>query len=497
MTDVLTALQMLRGDQMSSPLPGQYPGNSPASVDLPGNSGQEWAAPRPTAMETPFASTVFDPSTMGGRAQEYLIPPDSYRQENSPSAFDPDRITAQTMELRRFPQSGQDLPPLYPDYRQGNPPSAFDPDRVTAQTMELRRPPQSGQDLPPLYPDYRQGNPPSVFDPNQRITAQTMELRRPLQSRQAMPHPFHDESEEGFRFTPGSGLRQNGGIGDEIRGGLPFRSNQGGIPGFTGTDPDTNGGYLDPWSHGVGRGRGVADDGLQVADNRAKAPVVSDVPGASLPRRSGPAGGVPGQEPGTRPPPTGGVPGQSRTPGSVGVPQAAPNDRNATIPVDAKLGDLSEMFEAGKDGSKAFTIDDKGIKYYGKYQIKADDTMPGFMAFAESNYPELYKELKSAGGAKGAEAGSAVFKSKWMELAGKEEFGRLERDFAEKNKYEPYIEKVKKATGFDVTTRSRALQQVMWSTAIQHGGRIGVVVEALGGLDHSKASDAELLEALY
>ena len=57
---------------------------------------------------------------------------------------------------------------------------------------------------------------------------------------------------------------------------------------------------------------------------------------------------------------------------------------------------------------------------------------------------------------------------------------------------------IKKKTGFDVNKRGCTLNAVIWSRSVQHGGNCSSVFEkATAGMDLSKATDEEIIRAIY
>ncbi|MBF0155468.1 MAG: hypothetical protein HQL64_17170 [Magnetococcales bacterium] len=98
-----------------------------------------------------------------------------------------------------------------------------------------------------------------------------------------------------------------------------------------------------------------------------------------------------------------------------------------------------------------------------------------------------------------AKRGTESFKEKWRELSDNAEFQEIEQEFAVKKIYHPFVKKVKHQMNVDFSTRSRALQEVAFSTAVQHGegGGNDVVMKALHGRDGSLMSDRKIIEEIY
>jgi TP901 family phage tail tape measure protein len=173
------------------------------------------------------------------------------------------------------------------------------------------------------------------------------------------------------------------------------------------------------------------------------------------------------------------------------------------VPADAELGALSRHFESRGDAG-AIGWDSTGGESYGQYQIASKTgTMKNFLNYLAKNHPEMSKPLEAAGGIQGAEAGTAQFKEAFKQLAKQnpEGFAGAQHDFIKSTHYDPLVRKLQKE-GLDVTGRSKALQDVIWSTAVAHGGGTNVVEKALGRMGKTTAgagsvSDEELIKAIY
>ena len=171
-------------------------------------------------------------------------------------------------------------------------------------------------------------------------------------------------------------------------------------------------------------------------------------------------------------------------------------DAVGVVPANNELGAVSAKYESNGN-SGAIGVDKTGGWSYGKYQIATKTgTMGEFMKHLSATNPNLAAELNAAGGVSGAASGSDAFKSKWKELAKNSAFTSAEHGFIQSTHYDPLVNKVKKA-GLDVTTRSKALQDVVWSTSVQHGGGTDVVNKALSKVGGAGASDEALINAIY
>jgi len=102
----------------------------------------------------------------------------------------------------------------------------------------------------------------------------------------------------------------------------------------------------------------------------------------------------------------------------------------------------------------------------------------------------------------GLKAGTAPFTACWKRIATAETdaFQRAQHAFIKKSHYDLLAAKVLKDTGLDVNTRSRALQDVIWSTAVQHGGATPIVNRALAKVSCSNTDpkyDEQAICAIY
>jgi hypothetical protein len=161
---------------------------------------------------------------------------------------------------------------------------------------------------------------------------------------------------------------------------------------------------------------------------------------------------------------------------------------------DEPLGKLSEKYESGGRGPGTVSSGkgDPGGVSYGTYQLsskagRADD-------FVKRYYPEEFKGLK---------AGTDEFTKRWKELAVKDPDGlrKNEHAYIKETHYDPQAKKLAKELGLDVTKRSAALRDVVWSTAVQHGPNTGVIVVAVTPLVKDRTidevSDEAIIRAVY
>lgn len=167
-------------------------------------------------------------------------------------------------------------------------------------------------------------------------------------------------------------------------------------------------------------------------------------------------------------------------------------------PAAGKLGNLSAKYESGNRGSAAIGYDNTGGWSYGKYQIETKrGTMNGFLNYVKTASPDVYQQLDEAGGYDAALAGNSKFKNAWKTAAEEPGFETLQHDYIASKNYSPLSNKVQEKTGLNVSERSAAVQDVVWSVAVQHGPGSSVISNALKGKDVAKMTDAEVIDAIY
>ena len=176
----------------------------------------------------------------------------------------------------------------------------------------------------------------------------------------------------------------------------------------------------------------------------------------------------------------------------AGVPAAAP----AAEP-EHTLGSLSARYESnGNPGAVSTGRGDHGGVSYGMYQFSSTQgSAQEFVDGLRDTHPEYHAALD------GLTPGTPEFGEAWRELAARdpEGFAAAQHDAIERSHYEPQLRATEaRLPGIDIANRSDALRDVLWSTAVQHGGRTDDIVErAVAGRDVTTMTDAELVRAIY
>ena len=157
------------------------------------------------------------------------------------------------------------------------------------------------------------------------------------------------------------------------------------------------------------------------------------------------------------------------------------------------LGQTSEKYESGNRGPGTISSGkgDNGGKSYGRYQIETRlGTMDEYLKYSH-NYNGHFNGLKPA---------TPAFDAKWKELAATdtEAFSKSQHNFIIEHHYMPQLQKLKDR-GYDFSTRGKAIQDMVWSTAVQYRNNMPRVIqraERESGLNFQTATDAEIITAV-
>jgi hypothetical protein len=154
----------------------------------------------------------------------------------------------------------------------------------------------------------------------------------------------------------------------------------------------------------------------------------------------------------------------------------------------SNIGKLSEKYESGGNPG-AIGYDSTGGYSYGTYQL------------AHNNADAFIKQSKYAKEFKGIPFNSKEFQNKWKEIADREpnEFKSAQKNYISKKFYTPQLEKLANS-GIDVNKMSQVVADVVWSTAVQHGGNTNIVINAYNKSKKElgrEPSDKELITKIY
>jgi LysM repeat protein len=202
---------------------------------------------------------------------------------------------------------------------------------------------------------------------------------------------------------------------------------------------------------------------------------------------------IPGgaDEPATQPTP-------QPTPAPTQTPAPTPKPTPQPAPAGRMLGKLSEKFETGGRGASTVSggQGDPGGVSYGSYQMTsrpAPGTAGRFVSQSDFPFRDRFRNLAP---------GSKEFSSAWKKLAAEqpEAFQAVQHEYIKRTHFDPLVAKIMAAHNLDVTQRSHTLQDVIWSTAVQHGPQSSipnVVLRNLGIRPDNPDFDKRLIVGIY
>lgn len=160
------------------------------------------------------------------------------------------------------------------------------------------------------------------------------------------------------------------------------------------------------------------------------------------------------------------------------------------------LGALSAKYETGGRGPGTVSTGsgDPGGVSYGSYQMATKmGTASRFVTQPGFPWSQDFQNLA---------AGTAQFTACWKRIASEQTdaFQKAQHEYIKKTHYDLLVAKIFSEDKLDVNTRSRALQDVVWSTAVQHGGATPIVHRACAALSCKQSDpdyDKQLICAIY
>jgi LysM repeat protein len=160
------------------------------------------------------------------------------------------------------------------------------------------------------------------------------------------------------------------------------------------------------------------------------------------------------------------------------------------------LGTLSAKYETGGRGPGTVSTGagDPGGVSYGSYQMATKmGTVARFVSQSGFKWTRDFQGLAP---------GTAQFTAVWKRIAAEQtaDFQNAQHSYIKQTHYDLLAAKIFADNAVDVNTRSRALQDVIWSTAVQHGGATPIVGRAIMSMtcDCSDPTyDKQLICAIY
>lgn len=177
---------------------------------------------------------------------------------------------------------------------------------------------------------------------------------------------------------------------------------------------------------------------------------------------------------------------------------SSPDTPATPITTGHQLGSLSEKYETGGRGPGTVSTGrgDPGGVSYGSYQLASKTgTVQAFLRNEGAPWADQFKGMDPT-------ISRGAFERQWKAIAASEPeaFADAQHAFIQRTHYEPVVKHVRGTTGLDVSTRSAAVQDAVWSTSVQHGRAKGIVERAVRAVDVPPSSpdyDRALVKAIY
>ena len=161
-----------------------------------------------------------------------------------------------------------------------------------------------------------------------------------------------------------------------------------------------------------------------------------------------------------------------------------------------ELGILSAKYETGGRGPGVVSsgAGDYGGVSYGSYQMATNTgTVKSFVTQSSFPWRQDFQGLTP---------GSPPFSACWKRIAANETdaFQKCQHEYIKQTHYDRLAAKILSEDFLDVNTRSSALQNAVWSTAVQHGPGTPIVHRACSTLSYKQDDpkyDEQLIRAIY
>ncbi|MGV8980829.1 VgrG-related protein [Clostridium sp.] len=173
------------------------------------------------------------------------------------------------------------------------------------------------------------------------------------------------------------------------------------------------------------------------------------------------------------------------------------NDSQSTNNKLSGFGSTSAKYESnGNPGTISNTPGDYGGKSYGAWQFSANTgSLDSFVNSLQKKDSEIYSRLSKAKAKDGNRFGTN-FDTAWtsIALADRDNFLNLQQGCVKENYYDTAAQALKSKYGFDISKKSDALKESLYSTVVQHG--VGGTLSVFSKLNLNK-SDGNIINDLY
>ena len=180
-----------------------------------------------------------------------------------------------------------------------------------------------------------------------------------------------------------------------------------------------------------------------------------------------------------------------------GVARTVFNDNNQFSDKISGLGGVAVKYESnGNPGAISNTPGDYGGKSYGAWQFSSKTgSLDSFISSLKDKNKEFYTMLSDAK-AKDGNGFGENFDAAWTSISvnNKDKFLNFQQDCVKQNYYDKAAQSLKSKYGFDISKKSSALKESLWSTVVQHG--VGGTLSVFSKLNLN-SSDSNIINDLY
>lgn len=169
-------------------------------------------------------------------------------------------------------------------------------------------------------------------------------------------------------------------------------------------------------------------------------------------------------------------------------------------PMSTVLGSWVAHFESGTTGPTTIAWDSTGGWSYGTFQLaELKGSVEEFAEFLKVNGGQTYYDALSP-----IEPSTDAFRKRWVDLALKDPngFNALQFKFTQNNFYNVSVKRLLNMTyPFDPSTRSRSIQEMIWSISVQHGqggpDNFFKTVYISKGIDPNTKTDIDIINDIF
>ena len=170
-----------------------------------------------------------------------------------------------------------------------------------------------------------------------------------------------------------------------------------------------------------------------------------------------------------------------------------------SVQIQPGIGNTTAQYESGSDGINAIGYDKNGGTSYGKWQLSSKQGSFGewldYLATQGEAGSKAAANIRAAGKANtGSRKGNAVDAYLKEAQANPELFENTQREYIQNKHYGPMLNNLAPEQRKQIEN-SPALQEMAWSTAVQHGGAGGSRI--LNRIWKPGMSDADMVKATY